>query len=370
MKKMCAVFAFGVMLPAVHAVDFGHWRGPSMDGAFASKNLPAEWSPEGKNLKWAAPIGSRSAPLVMDGHVYLINRAGEDKLLQERVVALDLETGRPVWEHRFNVYHTDVVSQRVGWANLAGDLATGLIYAHGVQGSFFCFDKDGRIIWSHSLTEELGRISGYGGRTQSPIVAGDLVLISFLNSSWGPQGKGSHRFLALNKFSGEVVWWSEPGGAPLDTTYATPVLADMDGESILFTALADGAVIAMNAATGVRKWSVPLSKRGLNTSVVFSDGRVYAAHSEENLDSVLMGRVVCLDARDGKELWQIEGLPAGYASPVMADGVLYMPANNANLYAIDANTGEELWKHNYGTEAKGSPIYADGKIYVGEVAGG
>ena len=39
----------------------------------------------------------------------------------------------------------------------------------------FCFDKDGKIIWSRSLTEELGRISGYGGRTHSPIIEGDFL---------------------------------------------------------------------------------------------------------------------------------------------------------------------------------------------------
>src|SRR6185369_8698520 len=116
---------------------------------------------------------------------------------QERVMAFDEKTGQPAWEYRFNVFQTDIVSNRVGWTNLVGDPETGNIYAHGIQGLFFCFDKDGKVLWSHSLTEEYGRISGYGGRVNSPIVDGDLVIIGLVNSSYGDQARGGNRFLAF-----------------------------------------------------------------------------------------------------------------------------------------------------------------------------
>jgi outer membrane protein assembly factor BamB len=351
------------------AASSGHWRGSGQDGDFRSGALPDRWSPVGENLLWTAPFGSRSSPLVMDGRVFLINRAGKGERLQERVMALDFETGKMVWEHRFNVFLTDIVAHRVGWANLAGDPETGYIYAHGVQGLFFCFDRDGNVIWSRSLTEEVGRISGYGGRTNTPTVEGDLVLISFLNSSWGPQGKGSHRVLAMDKKTGEMIYWAEPSGKPLDTTYSVPVVQTLDGERRLFTGLADGAIVSLNPATGERLWQFPFSKRGINSSVVAQDGRVFATHSEENLDSTQMGRVVCLDARTGQKIWQHDGLAPGYASPALHDGVLYVPHNSANLHAFDASTGKHLWEFNYGKEAKGSPVYSDGKIFVGEVGG-
>ncbi len=361
----------GLLSVSVTMAGGGHWRGPEMTGVFETASVPAAWSPDGdmENVRWSVDIGSRSAPLVMNGHVYLLTRGGSGETLQERVVCLDEETGSVLWEHRFNVFLTDIVELRVGWANLAGDPATGLIYAHGVQGTFICFDAGGRIVWQRSLTEEFGRISGYGGRTHTPVVAGDLVIISFLNSSWGPQGKGAHRFLAMNKYSGEVCWWAQPGETPLDTTYSVPVLAKIDDEPLLFTGLADGSIVALNSVTGVRKWRFPLSKRGINTSVVYGNGRVYASHSEENMDSIQMGRVVCLDARTGTEIWRVEGLAAGYASPVLTDDVLYVVANSANLHALDPASGAEYWNFNYGTEAKGSPVMADGKMYVGEVKG-
>ena len=37
--------------------------------------------------------------------------------------------------------------------------------------------------------------------------------------------------------------------------------------------------------------------------------------------------------------------------------------------AFDINTGRELWKQNLGTIQKASPVLADGKIYVGSENG-
>ena len=39
--------------------------------------------------------------------------------------------------------------------------------------------------WSRSLTEEFGRVSGYGGRVVTPIVDEDKVIVSMPNASWG-----------------------------------------------------------------------------------------------------------------------------------------------------------------------------------------
>ena len=128
------------------------------------------------------------------------------------------------------------------------------IYAHGVQGLFFCFDKDGNILWSRSLTEEYGRISGYGGRVHTPIIAGDLVVISYLNSGWGDQAATRHRYFAFDKRTGELIWISTPGGRPLDTTYSAPVVANINGQQLIIGGNADGSIYAMKQNTGEMVW--------------------------------------------------------------------------------------------------------------------
>jgi outer membrane protein assembly factor BamB len=364
---LLGLFAASVVGSA-QAGDWNHWRGEGQNGVSDETGLPSDWSRDGKNLLWQVPkSGARTAPLVVGDHAYLFGRGGDGVTLQERLLCLDLNTGKEIWSHSFNVFLTDIVELRMAWANLAADPATGNIYVHGIQGEFFCFSPDGEILWRRSLTEEIGRISGYGGRTNTPVVEGDLVIVSSLTSSWGPHGRGLHRFFGLNKLTGEFVWISEPSGAPLDTTYSVPVVATQDGQRVLFAGIADGAVVALQANTGKRLWSKIVSKRGLNSSVVYEDGKVFASQSEENIDSTEMGGVYCLDGRTGAIVWRNDGLRVGYTSPILKDGVLYVADNSANLIALDAATGEQQWAYNFGKEAKGSPVLADGKFYVPEV---
>ena len=108
-----------------------------------------------------------------------MGRIGKDITEQERIACFDAKTGDLLWNHQMNVFHTTITFNRVGWTNPVGDTETGNIYIHGIQGLFICFDKDGNTVWSRSLTEEYGRISGYGGRVHTPIIAGNLVVISY-----------------------------------------------------------------------------------------------------------------------------------------------------------------------------------------------
>ena len=132
----------------------------------------------------------------------------------------------------------------------------------------------------------------------------------------------------------------------------------------------------MKQNTGEMVWGFKLSQRGINTSVVVSGTKVYASHSEENIDNTEMGRVVCIDATgtgdvtQTHEVWRYDAVNVGYASPTIHGGHLYVVDNSANVHAVNAETGELIWIHNIGKVGKGSPVWADGKLYVTEVNGG
>lgn len=368
-------FAFA---PALAAADnWASWRGVNADGTSPDSGLPASWSPEGENLLWQAPYGARSAPVVVDGRVCVIRLAEPQdmRLWQEQIACLAADTGELVWEHRYSVFQTDIPHHRVGWASLVGDPATGHVFSHGVEGMVIAFDPEGRVIWERSTSEEVGRISGFGGRTVTPVLDGNLLIVSFLSAGWGSTFIPRHRFYALDKRTGETTWISTPGNAPYDTTYTVPVVRRIGDQRLLVTGNGDGGIYALQAATGLKVWGFPLSKRGINSSVVIDGERVYASHSEENVDeSTSMGRLVALDASkvsDGRpaQLWTVDGFAAGYASPAIHDGILYHVDNSANLAAFDAATGEQLWLKNIGIAQRSSPVVADGKVYVSDVDG-
>lgn len=359
--------------------DWPYWRGPEQTGMTREKASVTKWSPDGENLLWKVPVGGRSTPVVMDGRVYVITPVGQNETLQERVVCLDEETGKTLWEYKFNVFHTDIVEARVGWTAPVGDPETGNVYVHGTGGELFCFDRKGKVVWKWSLEEELGRYSGYGGRLHTPIIDEDRVVISvvYILAGWGTGSqKSGHRYFAFDKRNGQMVWWAQPGSPPTDTTYSCPVVSVIDGKRMLVAPNADGNVYGMVARTGEKLWTFKLSKRGLNSSPVVSGNFVYVTHSEENHDTTEMGRVVCIDASKrgdittSGEVWRVDGIPAGYSSPAIANGRLYVPTNGGKLHAMDAKSGKELWTFDLGTVMKSSPVVtADGVIFVGEVNG-
>jgi outer membrane protein assembly factor BamB len=363
--NLCLAFSVAM------ANDWAEWRGPARDGVSTEKNLPEKWSPAGENLAWKAPYGGRSAPIVMGDHVYLQNPAGAGENLQERIMCFNADTGKLLWEHRFNIYLSDVPPHRVGWASPVGDPTTGNVYVFGVGGNLIGLNRDGKVLWERSLGEDFGLLTTHGGRTVSPIIDGDLVIVSGVTFQWGQHGRGAHRFMAFDKKTGETVYVSAPGGRPYDTTYAPPIIANVNGTRLLIQGASDGVVHAIKPQTGEPVWKYEISKRGLNTGVVVKGTTAILTHSEENLDSNEMGMMVAVDATAKGEIkkeqvkWNIYGWQGGFSSPVIDGDRLYQLDNGANIGAFDVNSGKQLWLQNLGTIQKASPVFADGKLYVG-----
>lgn len=367
---------FGCSLKSMFASDWPSWRGPNQNGVSDEKGLVANWSLDGKNLIWRANFIGRSTPIVLNGRAYVVGRTGDGIDVQRHVACYDAETGKLIWEDKNNVFHTTVPFSRVGWSSLGGDPETGSVYLFGVDGLFICYDKDGKILWQHSMVEEYNRFSGYGGRTCTPIVDEDLVIINMNYHTWGNMMMPRHRFLAFDKRTGKLVWNSTiKSGPPKNTNYSVPVVALINGIRTLVTGAADGAIYAMKVRTGEQLWSFRLSKGAIQSSVVVDGDKVYACHGRENFDNENSGRIVCIDANgrgditDTNEVWRYDAIDVGYTSPLLHGGRLYVVTNAGNLHALDAATGKEYWTFNLGTVGKGSPVWADGKILTTEVNG-
>jgi len=365
--------------------DWAHWRGPEQSGISRETNLVEDWSLETKkNVSWVAKTGGRATPIILNGRVYLNCRTSDgdtdpsDKInSREQVICWDLNSGDELWRDKFNVFQTDIPSPRVGWAAMCGDTETGNVYVHSVGGILRCYTPDGKVVWEISLAERYGKISGYGGRTQTPIIDEDRLIVSFMATNWGAT-KGPaplHYYYAFDKKTGDLQWVSAPGGAPRDTNYSCPIVAVINGQRQLIGGNCDGHVYSINARTGKPIWSFKMSKRGLNTTPAVEGNYVYISHGEDNIDNAEFGRVQCIDATGTGDVtethgvWRKDGLKAGYTAIIANEGIVYVVADLGNMYAYDAKTGEDLWMHDLGTVGKGSPVFADGKIYATEVNG-
>lgn len=373
---LVAIPTAGVLAADADPYDWPSWRGRDQNGVSRETGLIESWDPaSGENVLWKnEELGGISTPIVLRGKLYTIVRSEPGTPREgEKVVCVDAATGKKIWENRFNVYLSDVPAERVGWSNCAGDETTGNVYAMGVCGLLQCIDGEtGKTIWQHSLNEEVGILTTYGGRTNSPVLFEDLVIISGVTTGWGDLARPAHRFMAFDKKSGEMVWLNGTRPLPEDTTYSVPVLAPLGGQMAMVFGSGDGGVYAWQPRTGKPIWNFTLSRRGINTSPVVDGDRVYVGHAEENLDNSTMGSIVAIDAAKtgditkSGELWRNPGM-VGKSSPVLVDGRLYACDDGGKLYVIDAKTGKLIGNKPVkmiGTIVRSSPVYGDGRLYA------
>ena len=141
-RAVCLILLAFSVIPAA---DWPDWRGPNRDGISSEKGLPASWSPAGENLVWKAPFPGRSTPIIMGDRLFAFTGGGEGPTLQERVICLDANTGKLIWEYRHNVFHSDVPRHRIAWSAPVGDPETGNIYTYGVAGMLTALSRDGKL---------------------------------------------------------------------------------------------------------------------------------------------------------------------------------------------------------------------------------
>ncbi|MBA2113373.1 outer membrane protein assembly factor BamB family protein [Bremerella alba] len=369
--------------------DWLFWRGPEFNGISRATGLPDSWDPEGgegSNVLWKRDdLGTRSTPVVMNGKLFMLAAAEQGTPREgERVVCVDAKTGETIWENRFNVYLSDVPVERVGWSSVTADPTTNTVFALGVCGHFQCIDADtGKTIWTHKMHEEFGMLTTYGGRTNFPLVFEDLVIISGIVIGWGDYAKPAHRFLGIDKETGEVVWFTETTPLPYDTTYSTPTIKIVDGIPQYIIGAGDGKIWSIQPRTGQHNWSFSFAARGLFSTPLIEGDRVFMAQGEENVITTeedgkvnvqvdnTMGAVVSVDATKRGDIsvsgenWKIVELVANRSAPVIVDGKMYLIDDRAKMFILDPETGEELFdKVRLGSKMFGSPLYADGKFYL------
>lgn len=374
--------ACSLSLPA-QAADWLHWRGPEQNGVCREAGLPDTFEldkvGEG-NLLWKADFGGRSSPLVMAGKLYTIGGFDTSKPTEgERVLCFNADTGKKEWEVRFSVFHTDIVSSRLGWTTLTADPKEKTVFAHTSAGHLLALDADtGKTKWQRQLTEEFGRVTGYGGRVSSPLFDPEcgLVVVGFLNGSWGDQGRGGSRFAAFDGKTGEVAWWREvttPERTIKGTYTSNPVVAVIGGQRLLISGAADGALHALKIRTGELAWSYHFSGMVVDPSPVVSGNLVYCSHGEVNPEGGKEGRVICIDAGKVKDkkpelVWEHKsGRKFGLASPALFDGNLFVAENGGSLACFNATDGKVRWEYSYGTAARSSPFVAGGKMYIFDI---
>ena len=87
------------------------------------------------------------------------------------------------------------------------------------------------------------------------------------------------------------------------------------------------------------------------TAPTVSDGMLYVGADD--------GNVYALDATDGGPVWTFETGDVVRSPAVVSDGIVYAGSNDNMLYALDCGTGDLLWQHDTGSPVQYPPLVGD-----------
>lgn len=383
---MCSILAAVLLLAAGvgNAADNAvsgwlNWRGPHQNGTSDETNLPETWAVGGENNLWVKDIPGQSPPVIANGRLYVMGMKGEnDSNMQEGLFCLDAATGAPIWDRCYNDFISDTIYLRYASSAPTVDPETGLIYTLGSQGFMSAYDSDGKLLWQHTMMDELGFMTFPNGRTGRPVVEGPLVIVSCTTANWGGNGPAANRWYAFDKKNGDLVWASNTESRPKENSLSTPIIEWVGNKRMMYVCGGDGNLYGINSHTGETLWIFPMCKSGMTSTTATYKGMVIAVHGRENLDLSGIGRMVCLKIPentalvDGKpkvldksvEVWRCDVSSFG-SSPVVIGDKIYITDDTARLCCINADTGKMLWRKALSVEVVFSSIaYADGKLYV------
>lgn len=368
------------------------WRGPEQNGASREIDLPATWKPGGDHHLWSFDLQGRGTAVTHGDRVYAWGYYGEKTDLVEALVCLNAKTGEKIWEHRFNDFISDIIYNRYAIGAPAVDAVTGRIYLMTSPGLAMCLDRQGKLLWQHSMLESFGRLTFPNGRTGAPVIDNEFVIFRGITTNWGSEGPARDRFYAFDKRTGELVWRSTPGVGPpflKDSSFSTPVVETRKGLRLFYAGTGCGNVVCVNARTGVAMWRYQLALGGVNSSPVIHGNKLIVPHGKENVDDSGRGRMVAIDLDraiqhtmtvqslakhpyasptvldKSFELWRNDDISMFTSSPTLHGNRVYQLTAQGELFAVDVETGKTIWRQKLGNSTlHASPLWADHKLYV------
>ncbi|MBP3956022.1 PQQ-binding-like beta-propeller repeat protein [Gemmata sp. G18] len=385
------------------ATGYPQWRGAARAGVAPVGSFRTDWDKKKPKELWRQPIGGGyGSCAVVGGRLYVQDRQGGT----ERVVCIDAETGKPVWDYAYQAGQAGNDSTYAIGPRATPTVIGNTVYTVGGSGKLLVLEVEGRAVkvkWEHDLIPEFQAPMPQWGVACSPLVLGDLVIVQ-------PGGKDA-AVVAFDKNSGAVKWraGSNPPG------YSSPIAANIGGQATVFAFLGD-ALLAVRAADGAVtdsfKWATQFSGN-IATPVIVDDeyvfissaygmgcgllraekqgdevklvkvyenrGRAFQSHHATGVfkDKHLFGvdgtrgdrGLKCIEFMTGKGVPDWEWAESGQASVILVGDHLILQTERGDLCLVDANPKEfnlvaKIPKVLSGKNNWATPTLVNGLLYV------
>jgi outer membrane protein assembly factor BamB len=247
-------------------------------------------------------------------------------------------------------------------------ICAGIIFAEVPEGSWPQFQRDEVnsgittdlapanspvMIWSQFIYHN----SGIGVEVV-PIIADNTVFVL-----------AGTKLCAINKDTGKIIWQANMTGHGT-LQVSTPAY----GEGKLFLATFDGYVFAFDAKTGAELWSKKVALVNFQCPVTCHNGRLYIGEGGTGGET---NRYFCLDAADGRIIWEYSSPTSGYlwcGASITGNCVVFGNVDGV-LTSLDKETGNLIDKLDLKDirpdtgRIRASVSYCDGYVYTTSESG-
>jgi hypothetical protein len=347
----------------------------------AEKNVNIAW-------KLAIPGLAHSSPIVWGERLYLTSaissipnpyfRAGlygdvdTDKDMSKhawKVYCLDKRTGKILWER---VAHEGVpkTKRHIKSTHANPTPATDgrhVVAFFGSEG-LYCYDMNGKLLWK----QDLGVLdSGWfydpdyqWGVASSPIIYKNMVILQC-------DVQKDSFIAAYDIKTGKQLWRTPREEIP---SWGTPMIYEGKARAELVTN-ATRAVRAYDPLTGKELWRLVGNPEVTATTPVAGHDLIFICNSyrpNQPIYAIRPGATGDISLKDGKTAnefvaWSYQRGGTYMPTPVVYGDHLYTNANHGVISCYNAKTGERLYQERIGGKGgsySASPVAADGKIYL------
>jgi len=348
----------------------GAWpqfRGPTGQGTADATGLPRTWS-ETNNIVWQTQLPGlgHSSPVISGKRVWLTSAT--DKGHSRHVVCVDLATGKVERDIALFTEETPEPCHALNsFATPTPVLEDGRVYVtFGSVGTACLSAETGEKIWERR--DLLVKYFDVGAASSPILYRGTLIL------TCDGQSDDQRFVMALDKLTGKTLWRTDrkfPDNIIPDKTHSScvPLVISVSGKDQLVSPGGQG-VRAYDPETGLELWNVRYDGWSVVPRPVFANGLLFVCSG--TVKPVLL----CIrpegasgDVTQTAVVWQANKNVPGMPSPLLVGNRLYT-MTATRLSCLEAATGKALWSGNIPGQHMASPIAADGHIYLFNTTGG
>ena len=328
------------------AGNFTSFRGAGGNGIAHQKNIPTIWDGiSGKNIRWKTeiPLPGYNSPIIWKNRVFI---TGANEISRE-VYCIDLNSGNIQWKTAVEKIQgspsqSPAVNRETGQNAPTMTTDGRRVYAIFANGDLIALDLEGNTIWSKNL----GVPANHYGHSSSLVMYRDLLIIQY-------DQRGSGSVMALSGKTGELVWKTNRS---VKVSWASPVIVNT-GKRMELILAADPLVVSYNPADGKELWSIDCISGEVGPSVAYADGVVFSVNDFSKLAAVEIGE-------SPKLLWEDNEYLSDIPSPLATGKFLFLATSYGTVVCYDARSGAKYWIHEFDNPIYASPMLAEGKVYL------